>query len=67
MTDNVAVLQGYTKEYFAICGSQEFPILVRPGTDLDTAFRAWCPDDQEFLTIYGWLCGFEEVDDALTA
>lgn len=61
MTDNVAVLQGYTKEYFASCDECDMPILVRPNTNFDDRFKAWDMDEQEFIHINGWLWIFEPI------
>lgn len=54
MSDNVAVLQGYTKEVTLSCASHELYLLVKPGTDLDSMFRAWDADGQEFIMVSGW-------------
>jgi hypothetical protein len=55
MSDNIAVLDGYTEEYFAASHEHEMPILVKPGTDFDSTFKAWDMDNQEYVTINGWL------------
>lgn len=58
MTDNVAVLQGYTEEVHLVAdGGRELFLLVKPSTDLDDAFKAWCTDGQEFIRVNGWLWG----------
>jgi hypothetical protein len=62
MTDNVAVLDGFTKEYMAECDIDAFPILVKPDADLDGTFTAWNMDDQEFIRINGWLWTFTSND-----
>jgi hypothetical protein len=61
MTDNVAVLAGYTEGYLASCDEEYMFILVKPDTDLDSCFKAWDSDNQEFITINGWLWRFEPV------
>lgn len=61
MSDNIAVLQGYTKELMAYCDECDLFILVKPATDLDSTFKAWDSDNQEFVRINGWLWTFEEV------
>jgi hypothetical protein len=60
MTDNVAILAGYTKplEAYNDRGDVLF-LLVKPDVDLDSAFRAWDTDCQEWLRINGWLWLFE--------
>jgi hypothetical protein len=55
MGDNAAVLEGYTKEVVATCAEHELYLLIKPGTDLDSAFKAWDTDEQEFIRVNGWL------------
>ncbi len=55
MTDNVAVLQGFTKEVTAENHAFYLHLLVKPETDFDGRFRAWDCDEQEFITVNGWL------------
>lgn len=62
MTDNVAVLAGYTVEYLAECDAHSIPILAKPDADLDGRFRAWDMDEQEFIVINGWLWTFAPPD-----
>lgn len=64
MTDNIAVLAGYTREVWG--SSQEFegPLLIKPDTCLDSTFKAWDMDNQEYLLINGWLWTFEEGEQA---
>lgn len=62
MSDNVAILAGFTEEYMADCPVSTFPILVKPGTDLDSRFKAWDMDAQEFIMINGWVCTFERQE-----
>lgn len=61
MTDNVAVLDGFTEEYFAYAGDIELYLLVKPETDFDSAFKAWDSDMQEYIRVNGWLFRFEKV------
>lgn len=58
MTDNAAILEGYTDEWMANNGFVTFPILVKPGTDLRFEFRAWDMDNQEFIRLAGQMCTF---------
>ena len=62
MTDNIAVLDGYTREVFAYShsGIGELHLLIHPDTLEDERFRAWCCDEQEYLWINGW--NFELTD-----
>lgn len=64
MTDNAAVLAGYTEEYLAVSSNHEFNmfVLVRPGTDLDGTFKAWDMDSQEFVRLNGWNWTFEAAE-----
>lgn len=56
MTDNVAVLDGYTEEVEMSNGQGlDLFLLVKPGTDLDDTFSAWDTDCQEFIRVNGWL------------
>jgi hypothetical protein len=57
MSDNVAVLDGYTLEVVAESsdGLHDLYLLVKPGTDFDDTFRAWDTDNQEFISVNGWL------------
>lgn len=54
MTDNVAVLQGYTKELYIEHSTCSLNVLVKPETDTQDRFKAWCMDEQEFININGW-------------
>jgi hypothetical protein len=59
MTDNVAVMQDYTIEVTGDNGQgQELYLLVKPNTDLDSSFKAWDTDEQEFVQVNGWLWTF---------
>ena len=55
MSDNVAVLDGCTREVVATSDNGELYLLVKPGTDFDSTFRAWDTDNQEFIRVNGWL------------
>jgi hypothetical protein len=61
MTDSVAVLDGYTKELMAYSDGADMFILVKPDTDLDSRFKAWDSDNQEWVYINGWLFTFENI------
>lgn len=61
MTDNVAILQGFTDEYMACSGDVELHILVRPGTDLDSLFEAWDCDMEKMVKLSGWLFEYEVI------
>jgi hypothetical protein len=55
MTDNVAVLAGYTREVIAMGGGLDLYLLVKPDTDFEDTFKAWDTDNQEFILVNGWL------------
>lgn len=61
MTDNVAVLAGFTEEWTADSDEYTLSLLIKPGQDLDSAFKAWDTDEQEWITVNGWLFSFEPV------
>ena len=60
MTDNIATLDGFTREVIAGGGMYTLELLVRPGADLDGRFRAWDMNEQEFITVNGWLFAIED-------
>lgn len=61
MTDNVAVLAGYTKEVDTNSGTLDLHLLIMPGTDTDDTFKVWDMDEQAFVLVNGWLFTFENV------
>ena len=62
MTDNVAILKGYTKEIIATNDhGLELFLLVQPDADLDDRFKAWDTDCQEFIRVNGWLFSIEDA------
>ena len=61
MTDNIAVLQGYTKEVYAESSEGDLYLLIKPDTYLDSRFKAWCTDNQEFIIVTGWLYNINDL------
>jgi len=63
MSDNIAVLDGFTREIYAHCsnGLNDLYLMVQPNADLDGTFRAWDMDGQEFIRVNGWLFTIEEI------
>lgn len=61
MSDNIAILEGYTKEIVATSDGGELFLLVKPNQDLDGRFKAWDTDEQEFIFVNGWLYTYQEV------
>ena len=59
MTDNVAILDGYTKMVTAENDFYTLFLLVEPDTDLDSRFKAWDTEAQEFIRVNGWLFSIE--------
>ncbi len=55
MSDNTAILEGYTREVVAIGGGTDLYLLVKPDTDFGDTFKAWDTDSQEFIRVNGWL------------
>jgi hypothetical protein len=54
MTDNVAILDGYTKEVYMEGGGFDLNLLVKPDTDLDGPFKAWDMGEQAYIKVNGW-------------
>ena len=62
MTDNVAILRGYTKEIIATNDhGLELFLLVQPNFDPDDTFKVWDTECQEFIYIHGWMFSFTDV------
>jgi hypothetical protein len=63
MSDNIAVLDGFTEQFMAYSsdGLNDMFIMVKPNTDMDGTFKAWDSDNQEYAFINGWLWSFERV------
>ena len=53
--DNRAVTQGFTEEVTLTNWAHELYLLIKPDTDLDSRFKAWDTDCQEFIYVNGWL------------
>jgi hypothetical protein len=60
MTDNVAILDGYTKEIHMAGGEYDLSLLIKPDADLDGSFKAWDMDEQEYIKVNGWLFSIED-------
>jgi hypothetical protein len=63
MTDIIAILAGYTEEYFVESSNHEyaFPVLIKPDADLDGVVSVWLTDSQEFIKLNGWLWSFDKT------
>ena len=51
---NIAIKQGYTKELTMNSEHYFGSILIKPITDLDSTFKAYCLNRQSFVYINGW-------------
>lgn len=60
MTDNVAILEGYTREVHGTAPEMECNFLVKPDQDLSQQFRAWNMHDQEWVIVFGWVWEWDE-------
>ncbi len=61
MSDNTAILAGFTKEITANHADVELHLLVKPDTDYDTRFKAYCMDECEWVVVSGWQFDIEEA------
>lgn len=62
-TDNGAAIAGFTNQYMAECDGHDLHISVKPETDMDGRFKAFCHDTQEYINLQGWLFSFEPIAD----
>ena len=53
-----------TQRIFADSDHHTLDCMVEPGTDLEGSFKAWCNDEQEMLTVNGWLFDPIEIQKA---
>lgn len=56
MSDNTAILAGYTKEVMVEHGIGELHLFVKPDTDFDGRFKAYDADNCEWIMVNGWMC-----------
>lgn len=61
-TDNEAVMMGYTKHILGDCDQCSIAMLIKPDTDYDSSFKAFDTDNQEWITVHGWLWAFEDAE-----
>lgn len=54
-THEAAMTAGYTSAVIADCSMHTLELLIKPGTDLDGRFTAYDRNEQEMLTVNGWL------------
>jgi len=61
ITDNGAVLAGYTQEFFATSNNFDIHISVKPDADLLGTIWAFDHDEQQMININAWYFKFEPV------
>jgi hypothetical protein len=59
-TDNTCLTLGWV-EYAADAGGYDLHISVDPDADLDGEFIAFCHDEQEMITVNGWMVTLEKL------
>lgn len=59
MTNQKAIEYGYTVLAYASSDEHDLTLLIRPDTDTEDRFKAWCMDEHEFLNINGWMFDIE--------
>jgi len=66
MHDNIleraAMLSGFTKLITASSAAYDLTLLVRESADLDGSFKAFCTDENEYITVNGWLFSIDDVE-----
>ena len=55
MSDNTAILAGYTKEISVVSGPYDLHLWVKPDADFDSRFKAYDADECEYIHVNGWL------------
>ncbi|WP_068090919.1 hypothetical protein [Novosphingobium rosa] len=63
MTKDQAIAAGYTQPVFATTGTLDLELLIRPGTDYDSAFGAYDLNEGEMLKVNGWNFDFEDMTE----
>jgi hypothetical protein len=59
--DQAAIAAGFTKRVYIEGGVEGGEFLVRPETDLDTRFKSWAIDWQQWINVSGFSCSIEEA------
>ena len=62
MSDNTAILAGFTKEVMAYSSEHELHLFVKPDADLGERFKAYDADECEFIYVNGWNFSFITID-----
>ncbi|MGZ2448487.1 hypothetical protein ACVIRO_001241 [Rhizobium ruizarguesonis] len=61
MSDNTAILAGFTREVMAAGGDYELHLFIKPDTDVGERFKAYDADECEWLNVNGWLFTVEDI------
>lgn len=67
MSDNTAILAGFTREVEASCTEYDVHMFVRPNVDFDDRFRAYDADNCEWIMVNGWMWTFEDINNGEVA
>jgi len=54
-TKEFAQQKGFTQKHNCECVEYNFSLLVKPNTDLNDRFKAYCLYDECFLMVNGWM------------
>jgi len=63
MSDNTAILAGFTQEFIVTGGGEDRHIFVKPNADTDSIFKAYDADNCEFINVIGWNVSFQRIID----
>lgn len=61
MSDNTAILAGFTREIIAQAAEYELHLFVMPDADLDGSFKAYDADECQWIRVNGWLFSYEQI------
>ncbi|MGY5795214.1 hypothetical protein ACXHXM_34225 len=61
MSDNTAILAGFTREVMATSDYHEVHLFVQPDADLDGTFKAYDAYECEWIRVNGWLFVIEDI------
>jgi hypothetical protein len=59
MTTQAAMIKGYTREIKLTDSVYNLHLLVKEDTDIEGTFKAWCLDENEWLSVNGWTLWLE--------
>lgn len=64
MPEHIIGNHQFTVPLVGECDIATLNILVKPDTDLDGPFKAWCRDEEAYIRVHGWLFSFELEESA---